>query len=402
MTKLKILVVSESISSDTGGGRSGILGVCSALMKCGHDITLITSGLDEIDIKNPSGINIVEHIKVLYFKPFLTLLGTSISFSALYYLFRQVKKYDLVLVHSLYKVHSTFASFVSYKYKIPYIIRPHGTLDLFLISRRRSFLKKLFINYFEKKNFYHASAIQFSSELEKKNAKKFISIFNSIIVPEGINQEAMYKRKVSYEYNHRFKKINSNQINIIYLGRFHEKKGLFLLINGFSYIAAKFPRAKLILAGSGDSEYTKKVNDLIIKTNLGSQISVTGFLNESDKLSLLNSADIFALPSYGENFGLSVVEAMSFSIPVVISDKVGIFEAVNDAQAGFIVKCNANSVARALEKLVSEKSLRYRLGKNAKKLSEEKYNLANMGQIMSKFYIKLVNENKKSKAFCSE
>jgi len=393
MPNLKMLVVSESIASDTGGGRSGILGVCNSLMDCGHDITLITSGLDDAEIRKPNGINFINGVKTLYFKPSFTLLGTSISFSALNFLFKNIKSYDLVLIHSLYKFHSSFAAFICRKYRIPYIIRPHGTLDYFLINRRRSFLKKLFIKFFEIKNFKYASAIQFSSNLEKKNAKKFISDFNSIIVPEGIAIPVTNKKKKSLKYKHRFKKSNLNQINIIYLGRFHEKKGLFLLIRGFSYIASKFPKAKLTLAGSGDSNYTKKVNDLIIKKNLGSQVSVTGFLDEIDKISLLNSADIFVLPSYGENFGLSVVEAMSYSIPVIISNKVGIFEAVKNADAGLIIKCNARSVATGIERLTREKSLRYRYGKNARKLAYQKYNINNMGQIMSAFYINVVMEN---------
>lgn len=402
MPNLKILVVSESIASDTGGGRSGILGVCNSLMDCGHHITLITSGLDDADIKNPYGTNFINCVKVLYFKPFFTLLGTSISFSALNFLFKNIKNYDLVLIHSLYKIHSSFASFICRKYRIPYIIRPHGTLDYFLINRRRSFLKKLFIKFFEIKNFKYASAIQFSSNLEKKNAKKFISDFNSIIVPEGIAIPVTNKKKKSLKYKHRFKKSNLNQINIIYLGRFHEKKGLFLLIRGFSYIASKFPKAKLILAGSGDSNYTKKVNDLIIKKNLGSQVSVTGFLDEIDKISLLNSADIFVLPSYGENFGLSVVEAMSYSIPVIISNKVGIFEAVKNADAGLIIRCNARSVATGIESLTRDKSLRYRYGKNARKLAHQKYNINNMGQIMSASYMNVVMENIKNNSLTSK
>jgi glycosyltransferase involved in cell wall biosynthesis len=300
MPNLKILVVSESIASDTGGGRSGILGVCNSLMKCGHDITLITSGLDDTEIRKPNEINFINGVKVLYFKPSFTLLGTSISFSALFFLFKNIKSYDLVLIHSLYKIHSSFASFISRKHRIPYIIRPHGTLDSFLINRRRSFLKKLFIKFIEIKNFKYASAIQFSSMLERRNAKKFISDFSSIIVPECIAISVTNKKKKPMKYKHRFKKSNLNQINIIYLGRFHEKKGLFLLIKGFSYISAKFPRANLILAGSGDPNYTKKVNDLIIKTGLGSQVSVTGFLDEIDKVSLLNSV-LFILNIFYKN-----------------------------------------------------------------------------------------------------
>jgi glycosyltransferase involved in cell wall biosynthesis len=89
-----------------------------------------------------------------------------------------------------------------------------------------------------------------------------------------------------------------------------------------------------------------------------------------EKLQLLADANIWALPSYSENFGLAVAEAMACRLPVVVSDRVNIQEAISEAGAGRVVSCDAQEIAGAILDLAADPALRERMGIAGSRLVE--------------------------------
>ena len=96
-------------------------------------------------------------------------------------------------------------------------------------------------------------------------------------------------------------------------------------------------------------------------------------LTGKEKVSLLHSTDIFALPSYSENFGLAVVEAMASGLPVVISNRVNIWREVAGANAGIVVNCDAVALADGLVALLDDSELRRTMGENGRRLVRQRY-----------------------------
>ena len=82
---------------------------------------------------------------------------------------------------------------------------------------------------------------------------------------------------------------------------------------------------------------------------------------------------MFVLPSYSENFGIAVAEAMAAGLPVVVSDQVGIHRDIADASAGLVVGCDVEDLARAMLRLLGDADLRASLGRNGKHLAATKY-----------------------------
>ena len=80
----------------------------------------------------------------------------------------------------------------------------------------------------------------------------------------------------------------------------------------------------------------------------------TGFLDGPQKWSAMAAASVFVLPSYSENFGIAVVEAMAAGTPVVISDAVGIHREVAESRAGFVVPCAVEPLAEALKRVLAQ------------------------------------------------
>jgi glycosyltransferase involved in cell wall biosynthesis len=96
-------------------------------------------------------------------------------------------------------------------------------------------------------------------------------------------------------------------------------------------------------------------------------------LEGDDKLAVLGDADVFVLPSYGENFGFSVVEAMVCGVPVIISDKVAIWREVETGGAGKVAPCNGNSFAEAMLSLLNSPDVAERMSENGKTLVRKRF-----------------------------
>ena len=126
------------------------------------------------------------------------------------------------------------------------------------------------------------------------------------------------------------------------------------------------------MAGSGDLEYAEYLQQQVLKNNLSNRITFTGFVTGYKKNLLLQGADIFALPSHSENFGIAVAEAMAAGLPVIVTPGVQISTDIAAANAGIVINDRAELVT-AINQLVESREMRSQLGQNAVKLARDKY-----------------------------
>ena len=136
---------------------------------------------------------------------------------------------------------------------------------------------------------------------------------------------------------------------IVFLSRLDHKKGLDRLLPAIGTLAMGRDNFALVIAGSGEREYEDQVHDLVLAHGLQEKVIFTGFVQGQDKMDLLRDADVFVLPSYDENFGLAVIEAMAVGAPVVISNNVGIHHKVTQYGAGLVTSCESDEIAHALK-----------------------------------------------------
>lgn len=391
---MRILVTCESIAYGTGGGRTGILGLCNALTRSGHDVYLIATNalMDDHQPKVFNEFILYEGVNVAFYKTQCCIFGNYVSFGLFSELKDKIKSFDLVIIHSIYRFTSTIAAFYSRKNNIPYILRPHGTLTPFLINNRRSLIKKLYINIFEKKSFKNAAAVQFSSKLEMCEAKKYIKeIKKSIIISEAINVGYYSKLNNNGSFETKFPKVK-NKFRLLFLGRFHPKKGLDLLLDAFQLVHKKCPDVHLVLAGTGDYDYVEHIKNRINSSSLNEYITITGSISEELKSVFLVESDAFILPSYGENFGLAVVEAMASKLPVIITNRVGISDIISEEGAGIVTSCDVLELVNAVVKLVQDLDFRIQMSDKALKLAKSKFDIEVMGYNMSNTFTRIVKK----------
>ncbi len=123
-----------------------------------------------------------------------------------------------------------------------------------------------------------------------------------------------------------------------------------------------------ILAGANpqDPAFEQKIKDEISHSPLKQHTTITGFVRGELKASLLQAADLFVLPSYYENFGIAVAEAMVAGKPVVISDQVHIWQQVRDSDSGWVGTTDVESLVDLLQQALQNPQECQRRGVNAK------------------------------------
>ena len=117
-------------------------------------------------------------------------------------------------------------------------------------------------------------------------------------------------------------------------------------------------------AGDGNPQFVAGLREQSHRLGLDSDILWPGFLRGDHKRAVLSDSHIFVLPSYSENFGVAVVEAMGASLPVIVSDQVGIHREISATNAGLVVTCSVEQIESALMKAVRDAPLRARMGAN--------------------------------------
>jgi len=142
-------------------------------------------------------------------------------------------------------------------------------------------------------------------------------------------------------------------------------------------LCARYPQAVCILAGEGAERSALEAQ--VARHGLQANVLLAGFY--SDALSLINAADLFVLPSSVESFGLVQLEAMALGKPVVATQVGGPAEVVQDGATGFLVPPrDANALADAIEKVLSDRSLAGQFGQAGRARYEQHFQPQRMAE----------------------
>ncbi|MBI4698932.1 MAG: glycosyltransferase [Nitrospirae bacterium] len=354
-----------------GGPIKSVHELCVKLVESGLDVTVFTTNADgpeNLDVPVGEEVNI-NGVKVFYF-PLARPRSFFRSPQLLTTLIKRIYEFDLIHIHWLYVYPTLVVARECRKLNVPYIISPRGMLDPYSIARKSYVKKKLYISLIEKKNLESAKAVHFTSADEQRLAKTLGINFSGFIVPNGLNLRDYPDSNGLHEKS----EYSPDREMILFLSRIHPQKGLDLLIKAFAVIAQERPRAKLVIAGPDNSGYMGEIETLITQYGLNGKVTYMGMLEGKKKIDAFRNASVFVLPSYSENFGMAVAEAMACSRPVVITDRVNICHDVAEYKAGLITSCNPQEIAEAIIRILENPQLGREMGMNGRRLVEERFN----------------------------
>lgn len=182
--------------------------------------------------------------------------------------------------------------------------------------------------------------------------------------------------------------LDDKQLVLLFVGRITKEKGVFELINSFSYLMKRHRETILLMVGPFEQGIEQEIK-AYAKENCDDKVVFLGICAEPEKYIAI--ADLLCLPSYREGFGTVVIEAAAMGVPAVASKIYGLSDAVIDGETGLLVEPkNTEQLTAALERLILDKELRAKMGKNAKSRAYAEFDSEKFGELMVNEYEKLL------------
>ena len=263
-----------------------------------------------------------------------------------------------VVAHGLWQWPG-YRAWINYrKYKIPYFVFPHGMLDpWFKKSYPLKHIKKQAYWWWRQGNILRdAEAVCFTTEEERLLAHNTFFPYrcNEVVTGLGVGDPpGECNKQADALYSH-LPQLKNKRV-LLFLGRFHPKKGVDLLINSFLKNCGK---DDILLLGGPTNNSDSHLKNLR-KLTVGNENKIlwAGMLEGDLKWGALRNADALILPSHQENFGMVIAEALSVGTPVFLTKKVNLWREVIDSGAGLVANDDQFGIDRLVGQWVNNEHL---------------------------------------------
>jgi glycosyltransferase involved in cell wall biosynthesis len=287
----------------------------------------------------------------------------------------------------MYLHHDAIVGRVCRRVRVPYLLAPHGVLDPYLFRRHR-WRKWLAEQAFQNRMTRGAARLHFITAAEHRLAEPVSLGVPGAVVPIGLDLEEYADLPPAGSFRARFNEIGERPLALFY-GRLNFKKGLDVLCDAFARVARSMPDARLVIAGPDDG-MEAATRGWLAGHGIADRAIFTGMLVGRDGLAALADADLFVLPSYSENFGIAVVEALACGTPVAISEHVNLCDAVAEAGAGWVTPAAAAPFAAAIEAALGDRDAARKRGLRGRALVAERFDWRTIAADLERLYAEIL------------
>ena len=369
---MKILHVIPSVAARYGGPSQAVYTMCRALQDQGTEVLIATTDADGSgELPVALGEKIVYQGAPTIFFPRQWSEALKYSRPLALWLEQNVKNFDLAHIHAVFSHACVAAARACRKNIVPYLVRPLGTLDPWSL-KQKSVRKRLFWHLGVKRMLTEAAAIHYTSDEEKRLVETGLGLSRGVVVPNALDLSFIDNRngRRTAPFDETQSEIGHGPY-VLALSRIHPKKGFELLIESFATLkkSGLFGSWRLVFAGDGDADYVNQLKALARRRGLNGDALFVGWLEGDSKYAALKDASLLAMPSYQENFGISLIEAMACGVPVLVSPHVNLAPEIEKAGAGWVAALGEDELASALVEALGNEQERRRRGNNGRELA---------------------------------
>lgn len=354
---MRILHVIPTMSARYGGPAKACREMSAALADRGHHVEIFTTNYDGfggyIEPSTEPLSDQHQEVKIHTFPVDLPPDYFRISRPLARALSTNIKHFDVVHIHSLYLFTTFAAGFYAKRHGVPIILRPHGSLDPYIYPRHRG-RKFVVESLYQNRLFKRAAAVHYTTTEERKLAAPYTFDRPGFVVPLGLNMDDYRPLPPRGTFRERFPETKDKSI-LLFLSRINFKKGLDILAKAYGEIAKQRDDIHLVIAGPDNEAFKPKVETMLNQAGVRDRTTFTGMLVGDEKLAALRDADLFTLPSYTENFGIAVIEAMACGLPVVISDRVNIWREIKEGGGGEVEPLDPSRFAGRIMDMLADR-----------------------------------------------
>jgi glycosyltransferase involved in cell wall biosynthesis len=316
-----------------------------------HVFTSSMDGPTDLDVPEETPVNL-DGVLVRYFQvPFLRRLCWCPSMAAA--LKAEVSSFDIIHLHSVFLWPTWAAARAARHSGVPFLVSPRGMLGPDVIRRKSRFVKSAWIRLIERKTLRESAAVHITSELEGEEIRALgLSLPRLCCIPNGVSSPENYSPLQHGPF------AELPRPYALFLSRISWKKGLDRLLRSWKWV----PNLALIIAGNDEENYLPQLAALARSEGILDRVRFIGEVSDGHKWALYENAMMFILPSYSENFGNVVAEAMAVGCPVVVTKEVGLASLVFETGAGVVAEGEPALLAQTINELRSDEARRKRCG----------------------------------------
>ncbi len=367
---MRIGIFTDTYVPFINGVTTSVLMLKKALEKKGHTVYIVTVNNEDMHYRYEEDGKIIRIPGVL-----VGIYDYRLTGIYPIKVINKIKKWNLDVIHSQTEFGvGTFARIIAKQFNIPLVHTYHTMYEDYIHYITKGYFKKSsrkLVEYFTL--FYCDKTITELVVPTKKTYELFKEKYkvdrNIYIVPTGIEVERFYKENNKVDVSKKRKEIGlkDDDFVILFVGRIGTEKNLDLLLTSMKSLMEVSKKIKLLVVGDGpDADMYK---EYVKKNNIGSNVIFTGKVPWDQVVSYYIISDIFATASTTETQGLTVIEAMAASLPVVCINDESFNTTVIDGLNGMIFN-NRREYKKAVTTLFKDRKLLQRLSDQARIESE--------------------------------
>lgn len=364
MVRLKQLHVVHDISIRSGGLGLAALRYAQAVAKAGASVTLFVAvrTSDELELPDGGGqFNVVGPES----------RGAICGLDGLFYQAVAIRRcltearFDVVHLHGTWSPILAIASYIARSRNIPFIVSPHGCLEPWALGHRK-FKKQVALAVYQRRVLKNASMLVATAGQELASIRVLGLASPVAVIPNGVDLVPTPKRRAG------------SVRKILFLSRIHPQKGLGDLVRAWARV--RQPGWRVIIAGPSEGGYEDEIKLLTQQLGIADDFYFPGLVAGEQKENCFVEADVFVLPTYSENFGIAVAEALARGLPVITTTGAP-WRELETHRCGWWVAPGVEGIAGALSAaLATPSATLLDMGARGKALVEVKYSWDRIGK----------------------
>lgn len=347
---MKLLIFLTNIDQNKGGPSRSVPLLVKGLAELGVDVTLMVIESGDMNLHVLEGTSAKLH-----------LIPEDYKRRDLESFIRR-EKFNVIHGQCIWEPLFHHVRVIADKNHIPFLLTPRGTLEPWSLQQKK-WKKKIARWLYQDKDLRKCACIYTTADMEAKHVRE-LGFENPIsVIPNGIETSG-YPCRLDPAVDKK---------QVLFLSRIHPKKGIEVLLAAWKRVIVAHPGWSLLIVGNGDDSYIQSLKDKVNEMSLSDTVRISLPVFGEEKIALYQSSSLFVLPSYSENFGMVIAEALSCGVPVITTDNTP-WELLNETQTGWCISLTEDNLVNAMEEALSmDSDTLYQMGQKGSREVYERF-----------------------------